>query len=287
MSHPKVTAICIFHNADRFLSEAIESVLTQDFGDFELLLVDDGSNDRSTAIALSHALRCPARISYLEHPERRCRGVSAARNLGLSHALGEYVAFIDADDRWRPRKLREQVTIMDAHPEIGLVAGTVNHWRSWEGGQDQLVPTGHMVDAIAPAPEAALATAPLGKAAAPCPSDAMIRRSVLEEVGCFEPSFTGAFEDAACFGKLLLAAPVYFSRRIWADVRIHDGSCMAVTRREGHYQAKRAIFLRWYCDYLKRCSAPRRKAVLQAARLTRWQDTLAVLLRRPGRTDGR
>ena len=274
MSHPKVTVICIFYNAECFFSEAVESVLAQDFGDFELLLVDDGSSDGSTALAHRYAMQRPDRICYLEHPGHAREGMSAARNLGLAHALGEYVAFIDADDRWRPRKLREQVAIMDGHREIGMVAGAVNHWCSWAGGEDLVMPTGHMMDAIAPAPEAALAISPLGKAAPPCPSDVMIRRSLLEQVGCFEPRFTGAFEDAACFGKLLLEAPVYLSSSIWADHRIHDGSCTTTTLREGRYPAVRAAFLCWYRDYLKRCDAPRRKAVLRAVRRTRWRDLL-------------
>jgi glycosyltransferase involved in cell wall biosynthesis len=271
VSHPKVTVICIFHDAERFFCEAIESVLAQDFGDYELLLVDDGSSDGSTALARRYAMRHGDRISYLEHPGHTREGMSAARNLGLAHARGEYVAFIDSDDRWR-RKLREQVTMMDAHREIGMVAGAVIDWSSWEGGQDVVVPTGHLIDAIAPAPEAALAVYPLGKAAPPCPSDVMIRRSVLEEVGRFEACFTGPFEAAACFGKLLLAAPAYLSSNIWTERRIHDASSTMTSRREGRYSATRAAFLRWYGKYLQGCDAPRRKAVLRAVRRTRWRD---------------
>jgi len=282
VSQPNVTVICIFHDAERFLPEAIHSVMAQNFDHFELLLVDDGSSDGSTALALSHAMRCPGRISYLEHPGHAREGMSAARNLGLTHARGEYIAFIDADDRWRPRKLREQVAIMQSHREIGMVAGAVNHWRSWDGGEDQLVPTGHLMDAVAPAPEAALAAYPLGKAAPPCPSDVMIRRSLLDQVGRFEARFTGPFEDSACFGKLLLAAPVYFSSHIWSDRRIHEASCTVTTRREGRYPAMRAAFLRWYVDYLKGCDAPRRKAVLKAVRRTRWKDRLSPASSRRG-----
>jgi glycosyltransferase involved in cell wall biosynthesis len=280
VSHPKVTVICIFYNAECFFTEAVESVLAQDFGSYELLLVDDGSTDGSTALAHRYAMQHPDRICYLDHPGHAREGMSAARNLGLSHALGEYVAFIDADDRWRRTKLREQVAIMDAHPEIGMVAGAVNRWCSWTGGEDLVMPTGHVMDAIAPAPEAALAIEPLGKAAPPCPSDVMIRRSALEQVGCFEARFTGAFEDAACFGKLLLAAPAYFSSCVWADHRIHDGSCTTTTRREGRYPAMRAAFLHWYRDYLKGCDAPRRKAVLRAVRHARWRDLLNLPLHR-------
>ena len=272
--HPKVTVICIFYDAERFLCEAIDSVLAQDFDDYELLLVDDGSSDGSTALARRRVMRHPDRICYLDHPHHARQGMSAARNLGLAHARGEYVAFIEADDRWRPCKLREQVAMMDAHREVGMVAGAVVRWRSWEGAEDILLPTGHLVDAIAPAPEATMAVYPLGPSAPPCLSDVMIRRSVLEEVGRFEARFTGAFEDCACFGKLLLAAPVHLSSRVWTERRVQDVQAAGVANAQSgvNCPASRAAFLRWYGEYLKSCDAPRRKAVLRAVRLTRWKD---------------
>jgi glycosyltransferase involved in cell wall biosynthesis len=131
VTEPRVSVIAIFFNEERFLAEAVESVLAQDFADHELLLVDDGSSDASTRIAQGYAAKRPGQVHYLEHPGHANRGMSATRNLGLAHAKGEYVAFIDADDRWRAGKLREQVALLDAHPEVGLLCGQVNYWRSW------------------------------------------------------------------------------------------------------------------------------------------------------------
>lgn len=91
--------ICIFYQAERFFSEAVDSVLAQDFPDFELLLCDDGSTDGGTTLARDYAARRPERVRYLEHPGHANRGMSATRNLGLAHARGELIALIDADDR--------------------------------------------------------------------------------------------------------------------------------------------------------------------------------------------
>ena len=93
-----VSTIIIFLNAERFLAEAIESVLAQTYPTWELWLVDDGSTDRSSQLARDYAARHAARIHYLEHPGHENRGKSASRNLGLRHARGEYVALLDADD---------------------------------------------------------------------------------------------------------------------------------------------------------------------------------------------
>ena len=81
-----VSAIIIFYNAERFLAEAINSVLGQTFTDWELVLVDDGSTDGSTAIALRYALQYPLRMRYMQHPGGINRGMTASRNLGSPRA---------------------------------------------------------------------------------------------------------------------------------------------------------------------------------------------------------
>ena len=112
-----------FLNAALFLEGAIESVLAQTCDDWELLLVDDGSTDESTAIANRYAAAMPSTVRYLSHPKRRNRGASASRNLAIHHAVGEYLAFLDADDVYLPHKLKEQVPILDAHPSASAVRG--------------------------------------------------------------------------------------------------------------------------------------------------------------------
>lgn len=120
---PRVSVISIFYNASPYLAEAVESVLEQDFKDFELLLVDDGSKDDGPAIAKAYARRNPDRIRYLQHEDGANHGMSATRNLGLREACGEFVAFIDADDRWRSTKLKEQVAVLERFPDVAAVSG--------------------------------------------------------------------------------------------------------------------------------------------------------------------
>jgi glycosyltransferase involved in cell wall biosynthesis len=249
----RVSVITIFYNAADYLVEAIESVLAQGYRDFELLLVDDGSSDASSAIAQRYAAEQPDRIRYLHHPAHENRGMSAARNLGIRAACGEFIAFIDADDRWAPRKLHEQVEILDRFPEVDAVAGTVNYWRSWAGGDDRLVRTGHVQDRPVRPPEASLSLYPLGNAAAPCPSDLILRRSAVMRVRGFEETFTGPlqlYEDQAFLAKLYLTSTVYFADRIWLDYRLHDGSCVAAVSAGGRYHDVRRHFLEWFADYL-------------------------------------
>jgi len=130
---PLVSVIINFLNAGEFIQEAIESVFAQSYDNWELLLLDDGSTDTSTKVALGYAKRYPEKVRYLEHPEHRNRGAAVSRNLGISHAKGEYVAFLDADDVWLASKLEEQVAILGLRPEAGMVYGSTLSWHSWTG----------------------------------------------------------------------------------------------------------------------------------------------------------
>jgi glycosyltransferase involved in cell wall biosynthesis len=247
---PKVSVICCFLDEERFLSEAIESVLAQDYRDYELILVDDGSKDASTTIAQDLADRHSEIIRYLEHPRHENRGLSASRNLGASVARGKFVAFIDADDVWTHGKLTEQLAIMEAIPELGMLCGTVRYWSSWNGGVDQIIRTGHVCNTVILAPEAALVLYPLGKAAAPCPSDLLLRREVGDLIGWFEESFTGLYEDQCFLIKVYLSAAVYFSDRVWLNYRLHDESLSSTVIRRGRYHEIRLDFLNWLETYL-------------------------------------
>src|SRR6476619_2393315 len=133
MGEPLVTCIVIFLDEERFLVEAIDSVRAQTYPSWEIVLVDDGSSDRSTQIARDYAQRFPDRIRYVEHPRHETRGMSAARNLGLAHARGQYVGFLDADDTWEPNKLQEQVGLLDMRPDVAMVYGRTLLWHSWRG----------------------------------------------------------------------------------------------------------------------------------------------------------
>jgi glycosyltransferase involved in cell wall biosynthesis len=249
---PRVSVICSFFNVEDYLAEAIESVLAQDYDDFEFLLVDDGSTDGSTRAAREYAARNPDRISYLEHEAHANRGTCAGRNLGLRHARGEFVALIDGDDVWRPYKLRQQIELLERMPEVDAVFGAANYWASYTGGHDEIIQSGHIQNRPVRPPEALLKVYPLGKGTAPCP-DLMIRRAMFDSIGGFEEEFVGSlflYEDQAFLMKLYLDGTVYFSNRVWLDYRLHDRSCTATGIRERLGWEARRYCLEWFEAYL-------------------------------------
>lgn len=120
MSAPRVSVIIPVYNGEAHLERAVDSVLAQTFDAYEIMIVDDGSRDRSLEMARACAARRPECIRVLQHPGGINHGVAAARNLAAREARGELLAFLDADDAWLPAKLQQQVDFMDQHPALGL-----------------------------------------------------------------------------------------------------------------------------------------------------------------------
>jgi len=111
---PKVSVVIPTYNRLPMLKEAVRSVLAQDFEDFELIVVDDASTDGT----FEELKQFGGRVKVIEHEENR--GVSAARNRGVLHAKGKYVAFLDSDDLWVKGKLKIQVAFLDDNPHYPL-----------------------------------------------------------------------------------------------------------------------------------------------------------------------
>jgi glycosyltransferase involved in cell wall biosynthesis len=119
---PLISCIVPVFNGERYLAEALESVLTQTHRPIELIVVDDGSTDRTAEILAAFG----ARIRSLWQPNT---GPAAARNLGLREARGGFIAFQDADDIWHPEKLTRQMERFRARPELDIsVTGVQNFW---------------------------------------------------------------------------------------------------------------------------------------------------------------
>ena len=116
MNHPIVSIVMPAYNAAQFLHQAIQSVLHQTFTNFELLILDDGSTDRSLQVA-NQVASGDRRIHSFSHPNR---GVSATRNRGIKLARGSLIAFLDADDIWLPDKLAAHVEHFQVNPNLAV-----------------------------------------------------------------------------------------------------------------------------------------------------------------------
>jgi glycosyltransferase involved in cell wall biosynthesis len=173
-----VSVVLVVRNVDRFLGEAIESILSQTFKDFEFIIVDFGSTDRSKDIVLS----CAAKDSRILFHEIPTCGLAEARNVGCSRARGRYIAVMDADDVSLPERLMVEVEFMEKHPEVGFLGGA-SEWIDVAGKslQKEYFPAEN--DEI----KSALVThSPF------CAPTTLIRKEAFTFVGGYRPAFAPA-----------------------------------------------------------------------------------------------
>jgi glycosyltransferase involved in cell wall biosynthesis len=207
VSDSLVTVIVAAYNGERFLSQALESVFSQEYDSFEVVFVDDGSTDGTGEIAQSFPVR------YL-HQENQ--GLPAARNAALRVARGEFVAFADDDDLLPPSKLTVQARFLSEHPETGCVLGR-QEWIVEDGVQ---------------APE--LKRDPIfGELGGIQLVSAMFRRAVLDGLGGFDPTYRYA-EDRDLFVRMReRGVEIEVLPGVVLHKRLH-GSNMTMNQPESH-----------------------------------------------------
>jgi GT2 family glycosyltransferase len=173
---PAVSVIMPAYNAEAYLATAVESVLAQTYRDFELLIIDDGSSDRTAALAYQYAQVDP-RVRLIQRPNA---GPGPARNTGFRAAGGRLFAFLDSDDEWDARFLAEQVAVLDQRRDIDvLIANARNRGGARDGQPSRPASPG-------------IETLSLSRMLADEESlfiMAVFRRTVVEAVGGFDPAF--------------------------------------------------------------------------------------------------
>ncbi len=208
---PLVSVVIPVYNYARFLPQAAESLLAQTETDWDCWLVDDGSTDDTQAVCEA-LVRRDGRFHYLFQAHR---GLPAARNLGLRHARGNFIQFLDADDRLEPRKLSAQCRFLNEHPEIDIVYGEA----FYEDGKSRTSAV------FSDCRHGALPSFVRENAAAV--NAFLMRRSVLEEAGPLDESLE-AYEDWDFWLRCALKKKTFSYAPAGEDaaavVRTHSGS---------------------------------------------------------------
>lgn len=257
---PKVSVILIFLNGEAFIAEAIDSILAQTFADWELILVDDGTTDGASAIARAYADSHPERIRLIEHPGHANRGMSASRNAGIAVARGDYIAFLDADDVWMPRRLEVHVAILDRHPDVGVVMAPTLMWRSWQTtGRswfkpwqylDSVIESGLPAHRVIAPPEVAVSYLERRGGSMPGICSVTVRRDVALAVGGFNDDFRTLYEDQVFHFRTALRVPIWVNDEVLAWYRQHDESACNKEGRMASDLRMRPLFLDWLQGHL-------------------------------------
>ena len=213
---PKVSVIMPAYNAEKYIKEAIDSILNQTFGDFEFIILNDCSKDATEEIILSYQ---DDRIVYVKNEENM--GVAATLNRGLELAKGEYIARMDSDDISLPERFALQVAYMDGHPECGICGS--NTLLFGQGKENELFCFAQE--------DAAIRTDMLFNSSFAHPS-VMLRRSVLDQYGLrYDCSFERV-EDYELWDRLLTVSKGYNIQKPLLRYRFHTAQVTQAHRPE-------------------------------------------------------
>jgi len=210
MINDTVSVIVPVFNCRDYLAGCIESALSQTHQPIEIIAVDDGSTDGSADILASYKLR----ITVITQANA---GPSAARNNGVAHSSGEYLAFLDGDDLWDPRKIEAQLAILKAHPKA--VAVYCDH-RSIDAEDRVLGYTGALEHSRA---SGSILEDLIYGQLIKSPSLVMVRREAFDAVGGFD-TFLRYSEDYDLWLRLAARGPILYQVETLASYRVHGGN---------------------------------------------------------------
>ena len=273
-SSPPVSVVIPAYNREGSIVDAIESVLAQSFGDFELVVVDDGSRDGTLAAARSVA---DPRLRVIAAP--RNGGAATARNLGATEARGAWIAFQDSDDEWLPRKLEKQMARLLAPPGpaagvpyVGAYCGLLTLGWLDERPGERLRLRYRPDPAIAAADGAILAELLVGNLIST--QTLVVRRGLFHALGGFDPDTT-PIEDWDFVIRLAGAGPIAFVDEPLVIQRFSPNSITrdrdrALASTERVVEKNAGVFARHPRAYAEQCyriaGGHRRAGDLRAAR---------------------
>ena len=231
MSPPRVSVVIPTYQRPELLAEALESVRTQRFTDWECVVADDGTESITRPVVEAFIARDP-RFRYVVQPNQGSPG--ATRNLGIGVTRGELIAFDDDDDVWLPDKLTAQVAVLDAEPDVLLLFSHVQRF----GAEDFVWPTG-----IVPArPSLEL----LLRGNLVPTSATVVRRHALDQVGLFDTQLRFG-EDFELWLRIARVGPVRALPNVHVRYRVHAGGISRDAERE--LDCLEAIFARAGSDW--------------------------------------
>jgi glycosyltransferase involved in cell wall biosynthesis len=215
----RISVIIPTYNHAQHLGEAIESVLSQDYPDMEVIVVDDGSSDNTREVTTNYG----GKIICVEQPNGGC---ALARNAGLNIATGEYIAFLDSDDSLLPGSLLIRAEYLDNHPQVGMVCGDVievHDARNQRLKSLRVRPPKHPENFRWETVEFCAT-----------PSSVMARRTCFETAGEFETTLRQG-QDWHMWVRLALHTNMVYLTIPLAFYKIHDSNVTLDLARVNHY----------------------------------------------------
>ncbi|MCK4735030.1 MAG: glycosyltransferase [Methanophagales archaeon] len=217
----KVSIIIPVYNGERYISEAIDSVLNQTYRDFEIIVIDDGSKDNTSNILRMYGEK-------IRWKSQENKGPASAKKIGTSMTEGEYITYLDSDDMFLPDKLKQQVDYLDKHPEVGLVYS--DYYQVDEKGKiTKLISCNKK-------------NVPLIQQNYVPTSGVMCRRECFDNVGVFDESLGGDY-DWDMWLRISEKYPIYCIPKPLFKYRVHGENISLTRPNRLDYERKVKILL--------------------------------------------
>jgi glycosyltransferase involved in cell wall biosynthesis len=213
MNYPMVTVLVPTYNRAAFINDAIHTILAQTFTDFEIVVIDDGSNDETTDVLATFN---DSRLRVLRQSHR---GISAAMNAGLADARGRYISRLDSDDLWQPELLATLVPVLEAQPDVGVVYAQAD-------ALDHGVPVHHLQGLPLRYPDDSLRSLVYDDCT--CNIALLARRECFERAGPYDEGLI-ANEDWDMWLRVARHYRFVFIERVLARIRWHSGNLTGPT----------------------------------------------------------
>lgn len=212
---PQVSVIIPVYNGDRFIQQTIRSVLSQTFSDLEVIVVNDGSSDTTAEIVSK--FHAPVSLYHQEN-----HGVAQARNVGVAHAQGEWVAFLDADDVWYPEKLGIQLEYARGCPDAAFLYCDIDVINE-DGQVVRRAVLAEKLERRRRRNRRSLASMAFNGLPFPYPSTVLMRKTLFVEIGGFDTNFQGNYhEDFDFFARVSKVFGMHFMTQSLVQYRVHQ-----------------------------------------------------------------
>lgn len=248
---PKVSIITPLYNGTKTLLETADSVLTQDFPDWEWIFFDDGSKDGTQELAKQLVSRYPDKIFYNEHAGNKNFGTAFTRNRAVEKSKGSIISFIDQDDIWYPNRLSHQLNIFEKLDGCAMIWGPALYWYKERSFKQPVLFKGKEIGSRMYDPPEFVEIFLNDLRGTPLPSASLIHRRHFNEVKGYEEAIRGS-EDIVLWIKLADKFKIFYDDEILIKYRKHQDSTLRVANESGIMNEWNLVFYKWVIDFMKK-----------------------------------
>ncbi len=248
---PKISIITTLFNGAKLFSETAESVIAQDYKDWEWILFDDGSSDGTQDIAKAIAAEHKDKIFYFEHQDNRNFGTAFTRNRAIERSCGDVISFIDQDDIWYINRLSYHLDIFDSLKDCAMIWSPALYWYKERSFKQPVGEKGSGLKSGIYEPRQLVENFLRDLRCTPLPSASMVRRKQFNEVKGFEESVKGS-EDIVLWIKLASKYSICYDDEIIVKYRKHFDSTLRQAALSGKMYEWNLVFYRWVIEFLKK-----------------------------------